>query len=133
MKKLRTLLLLAALALPMFAQDVIDPSCCTLDQAQKNQLQSTQIMVANQNANLTKIYLGKFNDWKISVDAGRIPNTNPPKPPVGYVVSKPDANGFQWPVLGSSPVVEMPAIPEDHSVSQSTRSEERRVGKECRS
>src|SRR5215471_1135065 len=82
--------------------------------AQANQLASSTIMVQQLNDNLKTIYLTAFNNWKISVDAGRIPNTNPPKPPKAYVVSTPDANGFQWPVPGNDPVCDMPPIPVDH-------------------
>ena len=86
----------------------------SLAAAQANQLSSTTIMVDQLNTNLRSIYLTAFNNWKISVDAGRIPNTNPPKPPKAYVVSKPDSSGFQWPVLGTDPVCDMPPIPDDH-------------------
>jgi hypothetical protein len=96
----------------------LDADATSLVAAQQNQLASSQIMVAQLNGNLKVIYLTAFNNWKISVDAGRISNTNPPKPPNGYVVSVPDANGFQWPVLGNGPVCAMPPIPEDHSLSQ---------------
>jgi|SRR5579872_1013416 len=90
----------------------------SLAAAQANQLASSQIMVAQMNTNLKTIYLTAFNNWKISVDAGRIPNTDPPQPPKGYVVSSPDANGFQWPVPGNDPVCDVPPIPEDHSLTQ---------------
>ena len=91
----------------------LDAGATTLAAAQENQLASTIVMVSHSNENLKSIYLTAFNNWKISVDAGRIPNTNPPHPPKGYVVSAPDANGFQWPVLGIEPVCEMPPVPED--------------------
>jgi len=119
MKKLNTCtaalllaLMLSVSAVPSFAQDV--DACCTITAAQQNQLASTKIMVANLNKNLATIYLGAFSNWKISVDAGRISNANPPQPPNGYVVSDPDAQGFQWPVIGNSAVVPMPPLPDDH-------------------
>jgi len=86
----------------------------SLGAAQANQLASTQIMVQQLNNNLKTIYLTAFNNWKISVDAGRIANTNPPQPPKAYVVSPPDAHGFQWPVVGTAPVCDVPPIPDDH-------------------
>lgn len=89
----------------------------SLGAAQANQLASSQIMVQQLNGNLKTIYLTAFNNWKISVDAGRIPNTNPPQPPMGYVVSGPDAHGFQWPVVGTTPVCDMPPIPADETNS----------------
>lgn len=96
----------------------LDADATSLVAAQANQLASSNIMVSQLNGNLKTIYLTAFNNWKISVEAGRIPNTNPPKPPKGYVVSAPDAHGFQWPVIGNDPVCDMPSIPEDHSLSQ---------------
>lgn len=92
----------------------LDGSCCTLEAAQANQLQSSKVMVDRLNANLKTIYLGAFNNWKISVDAGRVSNANPPQPPKAYVVSAPDAAGFQWPVIGKDPVCDMPPLPDDH-------------------
>jgi|SRR5579859_2417286 len=85
----------------------------SLPAAQANQLESSKVMVGLLNNNLKSIYLTAFNNWKISVDAGRIPNTNPPQPPKGYVVSAPDPSGFQWPVIGTEPVCDMPPLPED--------------------
>lgn len=84
-----------------------------LADAQQNQAASSAIMVANLNSNLKVIYLTAFNNWALSVLAARIPNTNPPQPPTGYVVSAPDAEGFQWPVMGTAPVCDMPPVPAD--------------------
>ena len=92
----------------------LNADATSLAAAQANQLASTKIMVQLANDNLKSIYLTGFNNWKVNVDAGRIPNTNPPHPPLGYAVSTPDANGFQWPVIGTAPVCDMPPIPEDH-------------------
>jgi hypothetical protein len=93
---------------------VLDADATSLGAAQANQLASSTIMVSQLNSNLKFIYLTAFNNWKISVDAGRIPNTDPPQPPCGYEVSAPDANGFQWPVVGKTPVCDVPPIPVDH-------------------
>src|ERR1051326_1125005 len=92
----------------------LDADATSLVAAQANQLASSTIMVGQLNDNLKSIYLTAFNNWKISVDAGRIANTNPPQPPVGYEISKPDAHGFQWPMMGKTLVCDMPPIPEDH-------------------
>ena len=86
----------------------------SLATAQANQLASSTIMVKLLNGNLTTIFLTAFNNWKMSVDAGRAPNTGYPLPPKGYVVSAPDAQGFQWPVIGNNPVCDLPPIPDDH-------------------
>ena len=61
------------------------------------------------------------------MNAGKIPGAGnpackPPVPPASYVISPPDANGFQWPVQSGPPVVNMAdgnhVIPPDNSVSQ---------------
>jgi len=85
-----------------------------LADAQLNQLESSKIMVAALNGNLKTLYLTAFNNWAASVNAGRIPNTNPPQPPPAYIVSQPDANGFQWPIVGKQAVCDVPPIPADH-------------------
>lgn len=92
----------------------LNAGATSLAAAQANQLASSTVMVAQLNDNLKTIYLTAFNNWCISVNAGRIPNTNPPKPPKAYVVSSPDANGFQWPVPGTDPVCAIPPVPVDH-------------------
>src|SRR4249919_602565 len=92
----------------------LNADATSLGAARANQLASSTVMVAQLNNNLKIIYLTAFDNWKMSVDAGRLANTNPPQPPKSYVVSAPDANGFQWPVLGSDPVCDMPSIPQDH-------------------
>ena len=85
-----------------------------------NQLQSSTIMAAQLNNNLKSIYLTAFSNWCISVNAGRVSNANPPAPPVRYVVSSPDAHGYQWPIIdpAGTPVCDIPPIPADHSLSQ---------------
>ena len=76
-------------------------------------------MVGNINANLKSIYMTGFTNWTISVIAGRIPNTNPPQPPVQYVVGPPDAEGYQWPIVDptGTPVCAMPPLPPDQTNS----------------
>ncbi len=91
----------------------------SLPAAQANQLASSRVTVAILNANLKSNYLSKFADWKISVDAGKAPNTGWPLPPKAWVVGSPDAAGFQYPVVGPDPVCAVPDIPEDHTQSQS--------------
>src|ERR1051326_891387 len=90
----------------------IDPT--SLAAAQANQLASSTVMVEQLNDNLKAIYLTAFNNWKISVAAGGTPNPTPPQPPKAYLISSPDAAGFQWPVLGAGSVCDMPPVPVDH-------------------
>jgi hypothetical protein len=92
----------------------IDPWATSLAAAQANVLASSRAQVDLLNANLTTIYLAKFNDWKISVDAGKIDNSEPPHPPQAYTL-KTTAEGFAFPERGSEPVCAMPAIPQDRS------------------
>lgn len=94
----------------------LDPAATSLAAAQANVLASTQAQVKLLNDNLTAIYLRDFDNWKISVDAGRAPNTNPPQPPTGYEVET-GPDGFAYPVKGASPVCTMPPIPADHTKS----------------
>lgn len=94
-----------------------DAWATSLAAAQANVLASSRVQAALLNENLKAIYLGKFNDWKISVDAGKIDNTNPPQPPLSYIL-KTSTEGFAFPELGEEPVCAMPAIPEDRSKPQ---------------
>ncbi|SPE38790.1 conserved hypothetical protein [Candidatus Sulfopaludibacter sp. SbA6] len=98
----------------------LDAGATSLAAAQANQLASSTVMVAQLSGSLQSIYLTAFNNWKISVDAGQIPNTNPPTPPVRYVISPPDAEGFQWPIVdpAGTPVCAMPPIPQDRTQTQ---------------
>jgi hypothetical protein len=90
-----------------------DPTDTTIEAARANVLASSQAHVESLNEDLKKIYQAAFDGWKYSVDAGRIDNTNPPKPPASYRLAKPDSNGFVWPEQGTEPVCEMPPIPEN--------------------
>ena len=75
------------------------------------------------NAELKSVYLTAFNNWKISVDAGRIDNSNPPQPPIGYAPVEHAiipgytkempilGPGWFFPVQGGGPVCEVPPIP----------------------
>ena len=84
----------------------------SLATAQANVLATSQAECAQRNDNLKSIYLTGFNNWKISVDAGRIGNTNPPKPPKAYVV-KVSEDGWAYFEPGDQPVCDVPPIPAD--------------------
>src|SRR5687767_13453384 len=87
----------------------------TLEAAIANTLASSTVMVAHLNSERKRIYLQNFEDWKTMVLAGKVPNTNPPKPPAAYAVVKDDATGFSYPALATNPVCDMPVIPKDYS------------------
>lgn len=93
------------------------PSLTTLEAALANVLASTKVLVSNFNRDKKLLYLQGFENWTVSVLAGRIDNTNPPRPPMGYVVAT-GASGFAYPEIGNSPVCEMPEIPPDYSRPQ---------------
>jgi hypothetical protein len=91
----------------------IDPASISVDAARANILRSSTIMVASLNADLKNRYLSAFNDWCISVNAGKIDNTNPPKPPMAYELAPPDENGFVWyQISKTTPVCDMPPVPD---------------------
>ncbi len=91
---------------------LIDPETTTLEVAQSNVLASATLQCEFRNNDMKTIYLTAFNNWKISVDAGRIDISNPPQPPKALVV-KTDPDGWAYVTVGSDPVCEVPALPED--------------------
>jgi hypothetical protein len=96
----------------------LDAWATSLPAAIANTLASSTAMATHLNDELTRLYLSRFNDWTISVIAGKIDNSNPPKPPTGYVLIT-DPIGFSWPSLtGTEPLCDMPPIPADYSKPQ---------------
>ncbi len=91
-----------------------------MEGAQANVLASAKLQCDFRNNDLKTIYLTAFNNWKISVDAGRIDISNPPQPPKAFVV-KTDSQGWAYVIAGDEPVCEMPALPEDHSKTQAEK------------
>lgn len=92
-----------------------DPWATTLEAAIANTLASSTAMVDHLNSQLKNRYDSQFESWKISVQAGKIDNSNPPQPPVGYelLVNK---DGFSFPELGDKPVAAPRTdIPADYS------------------
>jgi len=72
-------------------------------------------MVAHLNEELKNRYYRDFNNWKISVEAGRISNEHPPAVPFGYELVK-DDEGFTFPELtGKVRVCEPLPVPPDMS------------------
>ena len=88
-----------------------DPT--SLASAQANQLAATQAAVTLANSNLAADYQLKCSNDAASILAGRPAPYPWPTVPLAYVVGEPDANGFQWPVMGTVPVCT--AIPEPPS------------------
>ena len=84
----------------------------TLANARNNSAITARNNASLLNASVIFIYQGKFADWKISVDAGRIDNTNPPQPPPAWVTGVDPATGYSYVAVGGSPICPMPPIPE---------------------
>lgn len=99
----------------------------SLEAVQASSLASAKSQIVTLNNNLTAIYMTEFNNWSISVLAGRIPNTDPPKPPPAFVVgyfpdptTGPGSMGpfgdmiIEWPFpkVGTEPVCAVPPIPQ---------------------
>jgi len=87
----------------------LNADATSLESAQANVLASSQVMAANLNANLKTLFLGAFNDWCTSVNAGRIPNTNPPQPPASFVVVTANS-GWAFPEQNGTPIVDMSTL-----------------------
>lgn len=93
-----------------------DFSQTTLEAAMANTLAAVTQQVGQFNEQLKASYLTTFNNWSINVQAGRIDNTNPPKPPNAYVVgffTDSTNSKAQWayPMTGTTPVCDMPPVP----------------------
>src|SRR5262245_34939925 len=96
----------------------LDAWATTLEAAIANTLASSTVMVEHLNSELKKRYVSAFESWKTTVLAGKSPNTNPPQPPVGYVLST-GKHGFTFPALGTEPVTATRTdIPPDYSKPQ---------------
>jgi len=93
-----------------------DFSQTTLEAAMANTLAAVNLQVEQFNQQIKAGYLTTFNNWSISMMAGRLDNTNPPKPPNAYVVgffTDSTNSKAQWayPMTGTTPVCEMPPVP----------------------
>src|SRR5262249_20713319 len=96
--------------------EIPDFSQTTLEAATANTTAAVKLLVDEYNQKLKDEYLTRFNNWSVSVVAGRTDNTNPPAPPNAYVVgyfTDPTNTKAQWayPATGTTPVCAMPPIP----------------------
>jgi hypothetical protein len=85
----------------------------SLESAQANVLASSQAMAANLNENLKALYTTAFNNWAISVKAGRISNDKPPAVPKSFVVVQDPVSGFSYPEQRGGPVCDPLPVPPD--------------------
>jgi hypothetical protein len=77
-------------------------------------------LVADMNANALAIYMNNFNNWALSVVNGKIDNTNPPQPPMAWVIVTDATTGLANAVVGTTPVCPLPPIPPSHVQTQPT-------------
>ena len=98
----------------------------SLINAINNQKISSQNQCDQANASLKAIFDRAWGGFITRVNAGQAagagnPGCKPPSAPASYVLSAPDAVGFQWPVQAGPPVVDLNdgnhVIPEDHSLT----------------
>jgi hypothetical protein len=86
----------------------------TLAAAQANILADSTAMVAKLNADLKSRYLSAFADYVTNMESGEVVPADrqvPPQPPDGWELAPPDANGFVFYQIGTTPVCDMPPLP----------------------
>jgi hypothetical protein len=88
----------------------IDPWPSTQNAINNSAIQAKNL-AAISNANLLTIYMNAFNSWAQSVNMGRIDNTNPPQPPLAWVVIVNPTTGMANATIGTETVCPMPPIP----------------------
>lgn len=89
---------------------------------------SSRAFISSHNEDLTRIYLADvFKPWADGVRNGSTTNANPPKPPMAYELAPPDANGFVFYQIGTTPVCSIPAVPPNAAVNAVTHALAERV------
>jgi len=86
----------------------------SLSAAQANILASSTAQVQRLNADLITRYLSAFADFVTNMESGGfVPEDRrvPPKPPNAWELAPPNADGFVFYQIGSTPVCPMPALP----------------------
>ena len=87
------------------------PSNPDIAQAIANYATEAAKVAAVLNNNLQSNYLTGFQNWSNLVLAGKIPNTNPPQPPISYIAAK-ASDGWTYVIRGTDPVMSVPPIPQ---------------------
>ncbi len=95
----------------MSADLLPDLSIFNIDVIKSKMLSSVNQQIDTLNGNLKTIYLNGFRVWATDVEEGRRDLSNPPQPPMAYVLG---TDGAGWPAAaqGSEPVVPMPPLPQ---------------------
>jgi hypothetical protein len=86
------------------------PSNPVISQALENTAANAIQIAASLNRNLVADYLTAFGNWSALVLAGKILNTDPPKPPAVYLAVA-ATDGWSYVIRGTDPVCQMPSIP----------------------
>jgi hypothetical protein len=87
------------------------PSNPDIAQALANYATEAARVAAVLNNNLQSNYVTGFKNWSQLVMAGKIPNTDPPRPPIGYMAAT-ASDGWTYVIQGGDPVMAMPPIPQ---------------------
>ncbi len=87
------------------------PSNPDIAQALANYATEAARVAAVLNNNLQSNYVTGFKNWSQLVMAGKIPNTDPPRPPRGYMAAT-ASDGWTYVIQGGDPVMAMPPIPQ---------------------
>ncbi len=84
----------------------------TLADSQQNNKAATTAWVAQLNAQQQAIYDQAVRNFNLNMQSGQTHNPPlvPPTAPLAYVVSAPDANGYVWPVIGTTPLMPTPPL-----------------------
>lgn len=93
-----------------------DFSQTTLEAAMANTLAAVTLQVDQFNQQLKADYLTAFSNWSVNVMAGRLDNSNPPKPPNAYTIGFfTDATNsrarWAYPAIGDQPLCDVPPLP----------------------
>ena len=92
----------------------------TLANARNNSAIAARNNASLLNASVLLIYMGRFNSWAQQVVAGKIDNTEPPKPPPAWVTGVDATSGYSFVEVGTAPICPMPPIPASHVQLQPT-------------
>ena len=91
------------------------PSNPDITQALANYAAEATSLSATLNQNLEQVYLTGFQNWSQQVLDGKIPNTDPPQPPLDYIAAQ-ASDGWTYVIRGTDPVCAVPAIPQTPSL-----------------
>jgi hypothetical protein len=83
------------------------PSNPDITQALANYVAAANSLTTQLNSNLQSIYDTAFSNWAAQVQAGKIPDADPPQPPDGYEAAT-ASDGWTYVILGTTPICSVP-------------------------